>query len=209
MLHQPATVFSQHINRSHLYECVDELLYLYDATERKDPHLNLPNRAEIEALNVLLTKNALGVHRAFHFARREPVVDLSIQISLNLLLGNFLRAHRLSRKLPLILQIAHCIVFAQLRLQALQIYQRAHRSAQGSKYPLGNLVSILHLDSISEAGELCRQLGLTVDEREGVVVFKVGVDPKLVDGATGHLKVELGLLENVRPSQLLLHEQGI
>lgn len=208
LLSQPPTVFSQHINRNHLNECLDQLLHLYDEIELRLPEVNLSGRPEIEALSVLVSKNTDGVTRGLRLAKSETVVNVSVQISLNLWLGNFHRAHRLSRQLPLVLQLAYHVEFAQLRLHVLQIYHRAHRSAQGSKFPLEKLAHLLLVGSDKETADFCHLLGLAVEDNQ--VIFKTGTEPKAPDAATtSHKITELKLLHNVRPSHVLLHGKSL
>lgn len=160
-------------------------------------------------MSVLLSKEAAGIYRAIQLANSDPVVYKAVQISLCLCLGNFLRAHRLSYKLPLILQLAYRTQFAQLnKVPALHIYQRAYRSPQGSKYPLKKLSHLLLLDSEEEAADLCRHFGLATDGDQ--VIFKTGVEPKPLEGEQNCSPPRDGLklLENVRPSRLLLDGQS-
>jgi len=180
---QPIHAFSRHINESHLSECINQLLYLYLETEKVDCVATLSTDwFQIEALHILLTENAQGLYRALQLpeiARSRRVIKYAVEISTCLWLGNFVRAHRIAAKLPLILQLAYRIQFAKHRPQLLKIYDKSYRSAQGGIFPLERLSRHLMFDSVADTSSYCKELGLLVDSSTNSVLFRTGVCVKL------------------------------
>ena len=208
--HLPPTLFSSHINLNHLDECLSQLLNLYSEIDKKNRDLlNRTSYIEFEALHLLLSKNTKGLHRALqlpNITKAQPVVRKAIEISISLWLGNFIRAHRIARDLPLHLQLAYRANFSQIRPSLLEIYERGHRSPQGAKFPLEKLSHYLLFDSPKEAADFCLDHGLLLDETSSSVIFKTGTTfklntpPKLSNVCNRAIEEKL---ENVRISDLL------
>lgn len=205
----PPTQFSLHINQNHLQECVDQLLFLYSELENSDRGLLFSTSwFEIEALHVLITSDANGLYKALQlspFAKSQEVLKYSFEISTSLWFGNFVRANRLSKKLPKILQFAYRLKFHTLRFFVVEVYERGYRTPQGTKFPLESLKRHLLLDSVKETANYCRDLGLPVDDAS--VIFKTGTSLKNSEPHQSHVSsdqlISKTLSENVRISELL------
>lgn len=159
---------------------------------------------------MLLSKNSKGLHRALqlpNLTKSRLEVRQTIEISTSLWLGNFIRANRIAQSLPLILQLAYRLNFSYLRSVLLEVYERGHRSPQGTKFPLEKLSRYLLFDSQQETADFCVEHGVLLDETSSFVIFKTGSTFKanttsskssnLCDQAT------LKKLENVRLSDFL------
>lgn len=183
MSNQPIHEFSRHINESHLTECINQLLYLCSETEKINSEAALlTGWFQTEALHILLAANANGLYRALQLpqiVRSCCVVKQAVEISISLWIGNFVRAHRIAARLPLILQLAYRIQFAKHRTQLLKIYDKSYRSPQGGRFPLEKLSRHLMFDSIDIASNFCKELGLLIDDKTSSILFKTGVCMKL------------------------------
>ena len=182
MFSLPPTVFSLHINQKHLQECVDQLLFLYSELEERNRELLFSTSwFEIEALHVLLSADVSGLYKALQlspYAKSQDVLKYSFEISSSLWFGNFVRANRLSTKLPILLQLAYRSKFHTLRQLVIEIIEHSHRSTQGTKFPLNKLAHYLLFDTEKEAADYCRDLGLIVDQSISSVIFKTGTPVK-------------------------------
>ena len=210
MSHLPPSAFSNHINQNHIDECLCQLLHLYSEIELKNPDLlHQTNYIEIEALHLLLPKGLNGLHRSIQLPCRtksHAIVNKAIKISISLWLGNFVRANRIAQSLPLSLQLAYRANFSHLRLRVLEVYERSHRSPQGSKFPLDKLSRYLLFDTKHETADFCVDRGLFLDDTGSFVIFKTGTtfnsnaSPKSNNVCC---KVIEEQLKNVRISNLL------
>ena len=200
-------MFSQHINESHLTECISLLLHLYSETNKVDINAAiLTDWFRIEALHILLSENAGGLYRALNhlpsIVNSRRVVKDAIEISISLWLGNFVRAHRISLKLPIILQVAYCNHFPKYRRRVLETYDKSHRTNQGSKFPLDKLSRYL-LSSVEDASSFCETLGFVVEHNTLSVIFKTGRVIKPDDKAQNVKSVLIEELENVNVRDFL------
>lgn len=182
LAHLPPSVFSSHINQNHLDECLSQLLHLYSEIELKNQDLLYQtNYIEIEALHLLLSKDSTSLHRAIQLpckTKSHAIVNKSIEINISLRLGNFVRANRIAQDLPLSLQLAYRANFSHLRLRVLEVYERSHRSPQGSKFPLDKLSRYLLFDTTHETADFCIDHGLFLDDTCSSVIFKTGTPLK-------------------------------
>ena len=183
MAAQPSHNFSQHINECHIDECINEILHLCSeySSDNLSSSFNL-SWLEAEALNVVLSRNSVGLLRAIVLPadlKSNKIIQTVIEISTNLWIGNYVRAIRLSKQIPLILQIAFHIQLAHLRPFLLEIYEKAYRTSQGTKFPLEKLASYLDLNSAEEASDFCHCRSLVLDE--SCVIFKAGSVAKSVN----------------------------
>jgi SAC3/GANP family len=180
---QPSHNFSQHINECHIDECISEILHLCleFKSYNSSSSFNL-SWLEAEALNVVLSKNSSGLLRALVLPadlKSNKIIQTVIEISTNLCIGNYARAIRLSKQIPLILQLAFHIQLAHLRPFLLKIYEKAYRTSQGTKFPLEKLASYLYLNSADETSDFCQHRSLSVDG--SCVIFKAGSVAKSVN----------------------------
>lgn len=172
--------------------------------------LNQTSYIEIEALYLLLSKTEKGLTHALQLpakTKSQPAVNTALEISISVWLCNFIRAHRLARKLPLIFQLAYHIKFSNFRSTLLEVFERSHRSPQGSKFPLEKLSDYLLFDTVKETAEFCQEHGLQLDATLSSVVFKTGVlfkNPSSHQPRTTTTEPALLVeLENVRISKFL------
>jgi hypothetical protein len=210
LFHLPPSAFSIHINQNHIDECLSQLLHLYSEIEVKNPELlHQTNYIEIEALHLLLSKGSNGLHRAIQLPYRtktHTIVKKSIEISISLWLGNFVRANRIAQGLPLSLLLAYRANFAFLRSRVLEVYERGHRSPQGSKFPLDKLSRYLLFDTTQETANYCAEHGLLLDETGSFVIFKTGTTLKSSSSSQSNNVCDRAIeeqLKNVRISNLL------
>lgn len=202
-------MFSLHINQKHLQECVNQLIFLYSELEQKNRELLFSTSwFEIEALHVLISADVSGLYKALQlspYAKSQDVLKYSIEISSSLWFGNFVRANRLSNKLPILLQLAYRLKFYTLRPLVVEIIEHSHRSAQGAKFPLKKLALYLLFDTEKEAADYCCDLGLFVDHSVSSVIFKTGTPLKSGIAHCHGLSLQLFTqsFENVRISEWL------
>ena len=145
------------------------------------------NWLQTEALAVLLSKNSSGLLRALtlpEIFKSNGVFQLVIEISTSLWIGNYSRAIRLSKRLPLTLRLAFHIQLAKNRELILQVYEKGYRTGQGTKFPLVKLASYLGFDSIEDTSVFCIHHGLLVDEQNNCVLFKAGAASKIAAQST-------------------------
>lgn len=206
----PPNVFSLHLNQKHLQECVDQLCFLYSELEERNRELLFSTSwFEIEALHVLISSDVSGLYKALQlspYAKSQDVLKYSIEISSSLWFGNFVRATRLSTKLPVLLQLAYGLKFHTLRPLVVEIIEHSHRSAQGTKFPLNKLAHYLLFDTEKEAAEYCCDLGLFVDNSTSSVIFKTGTPLKssgIVQCHSLSNRLFTQCFENVRVSEWL------
>lgn len=177
------SVFSSHINQNHLDECLSQLFLLYCEIHRKNLDLLAQTSyIEIEALQLLLSKNVKGINRALllpYPIKSNRIALNAIEISMSISLGNFIRAHRIAQSLPLFLQLAYRVHFSCLRTFFLEIYERGHRTPQGAKFPLEKLTHYLLFDSLQETADFCLNHGLQLDDTSSFVIFKTGTILKI------------------------------
>ncbi len=189
---------------------MSQLLHLYSEIDKRNQDLlHQTSYIEFEALSLLLSKNAKGLNRTLQLpgnTKSQPVVRKAIEISISLWLGNFIRAHRIARGLPLNLQLAYRANFSQLRPSLLEIYERGHRSTQGTKFPLEKLSHYLLFDTPKETAGFCLDHGLLLDDTSSSVIFKTGTTLKLSTPPKTSNVCDRSIeekLENVRISDLL------
>lgn len=168
-------MFSQHINQTHLDECLDHLLALYSELRDGPRAKSSGSEVEFEALHVLLSKNTPSLYRACELSLcKETHLRNALEIRLSVLSGNFIRANRIAKRLPLVLAIGYRMRFSSIRPVVLEIYERSHRSSVGSKFPLGKLAQHLLFDTVEETARFCGDFGLSLDETGTCVIFKTG-----------------------------------
>lgn len=208
--HLPASAFSSHLNQNHLDECLSQLLHLYSEIEVKNQDLlHQTSHIEIEALDLLLSKNSAGLHRALQLpskTKSNTIVRNSIEISISLWLGNFVRANHIARGLPLSLQLAYRAHFSLLRPRVLEVYERGYRSPQGTKFPLEKLRRYLLFDTARQTAEFCVDCGLSLDDTGSSVIFKTGTALKFSTTSQSNDLYDQDFeetLENVRVSHFL------
>lgn len=133
------------------------------------------NETVFEALHVLISKNLASIYRAWQLPIcKEVHLRNAVDIRLSLLSGNFIRANRIAKQLPLLLAIGYRLRFPSIRPFLLEVYDRSHRSAAGSKFPLEKLAKYLLFDTVQETTDFCVDFGLALDETKSCVIFKSG-----------------------------------
>lgn len=168
-------MFSQHINQTHLDECLDHLISLYDDLRDGEEARQIKKETEFEALHILLSKNISSIYRAWQVpVSQDDHLRNAVEIKLAILSGNFIRANRIAKKLPLILALGYRLRFSSIRPLLLEIYERSHRSTAGSKFPLDKLTQYLLFDTAQETASFCSDFGLSLDNTRSYVVFKTG-----------------------------------
>lgn len=203
LLGLPPSQFCQHLNQTQLEECLNILFHLYYEVRQHDGDLLKSTKwSEMEALHVLVSEKGTSevISRALQVTRggfTSNKLMLATNIATSLWLGNFVRAHRLARNLPLLLQLAYHLKLAGCRPTILDIYYIGYKSVAGTKFPLSKLSELLLLHSPSDTKAFCHSAGLVVDESGPYVVFKTGNAPNSsgVKEANGRQYLSAFLLE--------------
>ena len=160
----PLDVFDPKINNDHISECLKRVLCFYDAeglSAYKD------TRAEFEAYYLLYN---LGSFEALNRAVNLPeeiknscLIRLAFDITISIMLKNFVRFFRLVKKLP---YLACCAVhkhLQQVRGDAIATVNTAY-FCRNASLPLVFLVEMLNFNDVQEANDFCSQFGLEVSE---------------------------------------------
>lgn len=160
----PLDVFDPKINNDHTSECLKRLLCFYDA---EFPSAYKDTRPEFEAYYLL---HNLGSFEALSRAVTLPadiknshLFRLAFEITITIMLKNFVRFFRLVKKLP---YLACCAVhkhFNQVRGNALATVNAAYFS-RNACLPLMFLVEMFNFNDVQETSDFCSNFGLEVSD---------------------------------------------
>ncbi|XP_011054142.1 PREDICTED: germinal-center associated nuclear protein isoform X1 [Acromyrmex echinatior] len=169
------TEFNAKINNKHLFECIKQLLVLYDqqnenVTDNIAVHKDFEklalsnNRSEMEAIYILLhIGDCEALTRAFSLSsdlKKSPAIQLATKISLAWYLRNYVYVHHLVKQLPPILACAFFCNLQSFRRNVLQIMSSGYNS-RILMFPGLKLQELLFYKDISKIQADCNLFGLT------------------------------------------------
>ncbi|XP_018357186.1 PREDICTED: germinal-center associated nuclear protein isoform X2 [Trachymyrmex septentrionalis] len=178
------TEFNAKINNKHLFECIKQLLVLYDQqnenvtdniTVHKDfEKLALNNsQSEMEAIYILLhIGDCEALKRALSLSsdlKKSPAIQLATKISLAWYLRNYVYVRHLVEQLPPILACAFFCNLQSFRRNVLQIMSSGYNS-RVLTFPGLKLQELLFYKDISKIQADCNLFGLTFTNEN--ILFK-------------------------------------
>ncbi|XP_012057346.1 PREDICTED: germinal-center associated nuclear protein [Atta cephalotes] len=178
------TEFNAKINNKHLFECIKQLLVLYDqqnenvtdniALHKDFEKLTLNNsRSEMEAIYILLyIGDCEALKRAFSLSsdlKKSPAIQLATKISLAWYLRNYVYVRHLVKQLPPILACAFFCNLQSFRRNVLQIMSSGYNS-RVLTFPGLKLQELLFYKDISKIQADCNLFGLTFTNEN--ILFK-------------------------------------
>ncbi|PNF30649.1 hypothetical protein B7P43_G06113 [Cryptotermes secundus] len=204
---EPLSKFDPTINRTHLLECLKQLLVLYDEVQlgcHDTPGTGA--RAEMEALYLLLTLGySETLSRSLHLPRElreHHALKTAFAMSLAMWCGNYIRACAL---LPQLSPLLMCIAAQQLpliRRRALQVMSCAY-SSHNLTFPLSTLQTLLLYKTKGQVESDCRHYSILV--KGNAISFWKGAFQPDTHGPCLHVECVDTVLQSCDLPKLLLH----